>query len=206
MAMKYFTIFQTKMTQLQATVDRCKQFKNYEENDIICTYTYKHASMKYISRNDFPLLLKEHHIKPRLQREVRFVPDLVAWDELELLAITTRSANEGVLLVELNGLLMIPFEIKRKLIDTRTGRSKPITCDFCYTWQKGGNAAAITFSRPDKTSVTFLCCADLACSMHVRGKTPESALSRSQLHEDMTVEQRIMRLRQKLQAITDIVL
>jgi len=159
--------------------------------------------MKSISRDTFPLVVKAHHIKPRLQRELRFAPDIVEWDELEMLAVTTRSANEGVLLIELAELLVIPFEIKRKLVDTRTGRSKPITCDFCYTWQKGGNAAAITFGRSDKTSVTFLCCADLACSMHVRNKTPESVLSRTQLHEDMTAEQRIVRLRQKMQTIVD---
>lgn len=161
------------------------------------------VGMNYISREAFLPLLKQARIKLRLQRELRFTPETIPWADVEMLAITTRSGNEGVLLVEQAGLKIIPFEIKRSLTDTRTGRSKPITCDFCHTWQKGGNAASITFVRDSQKSVTFLCCADLACSLHVRDKTPEAALSRTQLHEDLTTAQRIARLRRNLHKITD---
>jgi hypothetical protein len=160
--------------------------------------------MKQLSRDDFPILLKQAGIKLRLQRELRFVPETYSWADSELLAVTTRSGNEGILLVGDETLHIVPFEIKRSLTDTRTGRSKPITCDFCHTWQKGGNAASITFARTDKTSTTYLCCADLACSMHVRDKTPEAQLSRTQLHEDMTTIQRVERLRRNLYKITRI--
>lgn len=159
--------------------------------------------MKNISREEFLLLLKQARIKQRLQRELRFTPESIVWQDREMLAITTRSGNEGILLIEQGSLVVVPFEIKRALTDTRTGRSKPITCDFCHTWQRGGNAASITFARDSQTSVTFLCCADLACSLHVRDRTPEAALSRTQLHEDMATVQRIARLRRNLHKITE---
>lgn len=160
--------------------------------------------MKHISREEFLPLMKQARIKQRLQRELRFVPETIAWQDLEMLAITTRSGNEGVLFVEEGDLAVVPFEIKRALTDTRIGRSKPIICDFCHTWQRGGNAASITFVRNSQKSVTFLCCADLACSLHVRDRTPEAVLSRTQLHEDMTTVQRIARLRRNLHKITNL--
>lgn len=111
--------------------------------------------MKYISKETLSQLMKQARIKPRLQREIRFTPDAIAWADVEMWAATTRSGNEGVLLMEKDDLIMVPFEIKRTITDTRTGRSKPITCDFCHTWQKGGNAASITFVRDSQKSVTF---------------------------------------------------
>jgi hypothetical protein len=96
----------------------------------------------------------------------------------------------------------VPFELTTKIADKITGRTKAIICDFCYTWQRGGNAGRITFHRPsDGHSFTFLCCADLNCGLHVRGKTPAATLSRAQLHEDLTPEQRVSRLSNKLQAV-----
>ena len=129
------------------------------------------------------------------------------WAELEYVAVADRTNDKGILLFETkasdNGVASefsaTPYELSRRVFDRQTGRSKPIICDFCYTWQAGANAGRITFVRKfDQHSFTFLCCADLACSAHVRGKTPQATLSRAQLHEDLTPEQRIARLRQKL--------
>ena len=86
--------------------------------------------------------------------------------------------------------------------DKATGRSKPITCDFCLTWQRGSNAGRITFERAsDKHKFTYLCCGDLQCSLHIRGQTPQAMLSRTQLREDTTVEQRIARLQERVMRI-----
>lgn len=163
--------------------------------------------MKQITRDQFDALVKQAGIKPRLRRDVRFVPDEVQrWTDRELLAIPTKSGNAGVLLIELIGKLhVLPYELLARVADA-TGRAKPITCDFCHTWQRGGNAGRITFTRTgDMHTFTFLCCADLACSLHVRGKTPAALLSRTQLHEDLTTEQRITRLGQKLDRLIAVV-
>lgn len=156
--------------------------------------------MKEIDRDTLITLLKERRVKPRLIRDIRFVPaEISHWSERELLAIFTKSGNGGVLLIELDAILtVLPFERGGRIVDTRTGRSKPVTCDFCKTWQRGTNAAMISFPQPDGSSKGFLCCADLNCSLHVRDLTPQATLSRTQLHEDIQTEGRVARLRKSI--------
>lgn len=151
------------------------------------------------------LLCKQARISQRVLRELRFPEDsLRACEERELTAFYDRSGNEGVLVVHLREqLYCLPFTVRKGLVDTTTGRTKPVICDFCCTWQKGGHAASITFKKSDTTSITYLCCADLLCSLHVRDATPEAALSRSQLREDITPEKRIERLKRRLQVLVD---
>lgn len=158
--------------------------------------------MKQFDRETLIALLKAHRVKPRLIRDIRFVPDEVGyWPEREMLAVFTKSGNEGVLLIEQDGILtVLPFERGKRIVDTRTGRSKPITCDFCKTWQRGSNAATISFPQPGG-SKGYLCCADLDCSLHVRDLTPQSALSRTQLYEDIDVPRRIARLQASLHTL-----
>jgi hypothetical protein len=159
--------------------------------------------MQSLDREQFATLLKQQRVKPRLVRELRFVPeDIVHWHNLELLTIGTRSGAEGVLLAQTTGFYLLPYEMSKGMADKATGRSRAITCDFCYTWQQGTKAGRITFRRPsDDHTFTYLCCGDLRCSLHVRNLTPESTLSRTQLHEDITTEQRILRLKDKLDRI-----
>ncbi|HET7638917.1 MAG TPA: FBP domain-containing protein [Ktedonobacteraceae bacterium] len=155
--------------------------------------------MKSLDRDQFAQLLKQARVKPRLMRELRFVPEEITdWEDRELLAVTTRSGNEGVLLIQLDELYVLPYQFSGRIADSQTGRSKAITCDFCYTWQRGSNAGTITFDGQEGHSFSFLCCGDLDCSLHVRNKTAAATLSRSQLHEDLTAEQRIERLRERL--------
>lgn len=158
--------------------------------------------MKQFDKPTLLELAKAYGAKPRLLRELRFVPDEVThWDERELLAIATKDAASGVLAIELDDLFLLPFQIMHNPRD-KTGRAKPITCDFCYTWQQGGKAARITFTRKsDNHTITHLCCGDLQCSLHVRNLTPTALLSRSQLHEDLNTDQRIARLRRKLHSL-----
>ena len=155
--------------------------------------------MRQLSRDLFAEILSVQRISRRLVRELRFVPEEIAdWSEREMLAIGTRSKAEGLLLVGLDGLYALPYELVVGLKDSN-GRAKPIICDLCYTWQQGGKAGRITFRRKsDGHAFTYLCCGDLNCSLHVRDKTPESTLSRTQLREDITADQRIKRLRLKL--------
>lgn len=162
--------------------------------------------MRSISLPQFELLAREARIKPRLRRDLRFAPDTIDnWEDLELLAVADRNGDKGVLLLEPGPELFVaPYELNKRIADQQTGRSKAVICDFCYTWQTGGNAGRITFTRTtDLHTFTFLCCADLACSLHVRTLTKASLLSRAQLHEDLTNEQRVVRLKTRLQRLAD---
>jgi|ADGO01.1.fsa_nt_gi hypothetical protein len=159
--------------------------------------------MNSLDRESFAVLLKQERIKPRLARELRFVPEEIDnWNDLDMLAIAARSKNEGVLLIQTDNLYVIPYELSIGLKDIATGRAKPVVCDFCYTWQQGGKSGRITFRREsDGHTFTYLCCADLRCSLHVRSITSEAAFSRTQLHEDLTTEQRIARLKDNLKQL-----
>jgi hypothetical protein len=167
--------------------------------------------MQTINPDKFAALIEQSHVKPRLKRELRFGTSTAdispeTWSDMEMVSISDRSGNEGVLLIELEDeLFVLPYELSRGIADKATGRSKPIICDICTTWQAGGNAASITFTKT-KTSnnITYLCCGNLKCSLHVRSKTRESLLSRSQLREDLDTDQRVTRLKQKLQKLVDI--
>lgn len=81
----------------------------------------------------------------------------------------------------------------------------PVICDFCKTWQAGGRAGSITFrlERRSLNSVSFLCCLDLKCSLHVRDMTEAAKSSRAQLREDVTREHRIERLNGKLALLVE---
>lgn len=157
--------------------------------------------MDPINRTQFATLLEANGIKPRLRRELRFVPEEIAdWQGRDFLAVMNRSRSEGVLIMSFDGMTLLPFRLHPRKANTE-GRISAIICDLCMTWQTGSNSAVITFDR-SKSSLSFLCCADLGCSFHVRDKTIEAARSRSQIREVISVESRINRLTLKLREIT----
>ena len=160
--------------------------------------------MRTLDQDSFNDLLKHTTTKPRIVSELKFVKSVENvvedWSNYELLAITDRTNEKGVLLLEPDtDLYAVQYELSKKVIDFKSGRRRAIICDFCYTWQSGSNAASITFSTGNsKRKVRFICCADLKCSMHVRTTTNESVMSRTQLRENMTNEDRILRLKDRL--------
>lgn len=139
--------------------------------------------------------LKDARIKPRIVRELRYVPSEITHPESrDFLAIMNKSRSEGVLLFED---VFYPFSLARKAASS-TGRTDGIICDICATWQRGSNAARITLPKGDRSTVSYLVCADLDCSLHVRDLTPESKLSRVQLREHTTPVARRVRLSKNL--------
>ena len=113
-------------------------------------------------------MLKEQRIKPRLVRELRFTPEEITnLDDLDLLAIGTRSGAEGLLLIQMTNAYVIPYELTAGIADKATGRSKPITCDFCYTWQRGGNVACITFRRASDNHTSHIYAAVICAAANV---------------------------------------
>lgn len=165
--------------------------------------------MRIISADNFNLLIEQAHIKRKLRSELRFVTSTdhikdKDWQDLEFVCVSDRTGNKGVFIIELHDELYItPYELRSGLTNSQTGRSQALICDFCRTWQAGSNAGTITFTIPGVSlhTMTFLCCADLACSKHVRTKTKASILSRAQLREDLTDERRVERLRGNLEKL-----
>lgn len=139
-------------------------------------------TMQVITRDNFQHLLTEAHIKPRLKRELRFVPEEISdWEDRDFIAVMNRSRSGGVIVASLERTFVVPLTIQKR-VPNRTGRVEAVICDFCATWQRGSNSATITFRKANST-VSFLCCGDLLCSLHVRDKTPAAKLSRTQLRE-----------------------
>lgn len=126
------------------------------------------------------------------------------WTLYELFALPTKDTAAGLLFLESNRQLYAArYEISP--ISHSTGRAKPVICDFCKTWQSGTRAATITFrtKRSSANSISYLCCADLACSLHVRTLTSSAKMSRAQLREHLTTEQRVERLTTGIDKLVD---
>lgn len=165
--------------------------------------------MRALSLDDLNTCIDNSSAKKSLKRNIRpspIVTNLSAddWQDLDFLTIPSRDKRHGLLIMEtLEGIFAIPYELSPLKGDSSTGRLKPVICDLCKTWQTGSRAATISF-RPDPRSLNtigFLCCADLQCSLHVRDKTVDSKTSRAQLRENIGVEERINRLRSKLDSL-----
>jgi len=151
-----------------------------------------------LTREAFTQRIDAATIKPRLSRELRFVPEEITnWGQRDFLAILTKSKNEGVLLY---GDHTAAFMLSKRKPGV-SGRIEPIICDLCASWQRGSNSATITFTRSDKSTVSYLCCGDLDCSLHVRGLTAAGKVARTQLCEDITLARRIERLHVRLERI-----
>lgn len=154
--------------------------------------------MNAITREEFADIIKP--LRPRLKRELRFVPEEITdWKNRDFLAVMNRSKSEGVLIAPLENVYVVPFQLQKRK-PNKTGRVEAIICDFCVTWQRGSNSAVISFAK-EKSSVSFLCCGDLDCSLHVRDKTRAAKLSRTQLRENISPEGRVERLQAKLETI-----
>lgn len=165
--------------------------------------------MRAITNQDVESCINQSTAKRNLRKNIRpnsslSVVAAVDWMNLDFIAIPSRNNKEGILIIDLaNTLYAAPYELSPLRGDSESGRLKPVICDFCRTWQTGSRAASISF-HPDPRSVNsigFLCCADLKCSLHVRDKTADSKTSRSQLRENLTTEERIQRLQNKLEGL-----
>lgn len=169
--------------------------------------------MRKISAELFQQLIDAATISPRIKREVRFTNATTQlsdedWQNTELLAIPDRAGNKGILLLEDSeaALYAAGYEISRGMMSS-SGKAQPIICDFCRTWQTGSRSGSVTVFKPGRNagSISFLCCADLQCSRHVRNLTAASRASRAQLREDMDNEQRVARLKRRIKEITALV-
>lgn len=158
--------------------------------------------MKQLTTDMVAHLFDEHAIRKKLKSELKLNLDLIDdWEQRDFIALMDRHQSKGVLIAELDDGYVVPFQLQPRRPSSVTGRTEAIICDFCATWQRGSSSATITFQRTDKSTRTYLCCADLLCSLHVRNLTRQAQLSRTQLREQITPERRVERLRKNLSAI-----
>ncbi len=155
--------------------------------------------MQSIDSVRFELLLRDARIKPKLIRELRFIPEQIDdWQDRDFIAVTNRSRSAGVLIYPDYG-EPIPFTLQRRRPNA-VGRVEPILCDICATWRRGTESATITFAK-ERSTATFFCCDDLLCSFHVRDRTEAAILSRTQLRENINAEARVTRLGRRLSSL-----
>lgn len=153
--------------------------------------------MQPFTRNQFQELITSAHIRPRLRRELRYVPEeITSWEDRDFLTVTNKQGGEGIL-IYLSDTLPFSLQPRRQ---NAAGRIEAIICDICATWQRGTHSASITFQK-ESGSVSFLVCADLQCSLHVRGKTDASRLSKVQLRENVDTDGKVQRLQDRLRRI-----
>jgi hypothetical protein len=151
--------------------------------------------MHKITREEFAGRLVVARIKPRLRRVLRFVPEEISnWDSRDFLAVTDKSGNEGVLIYQE---ITAPFTLSARVARIG-GQVAAVICDICATWRRGPESAVLTLDKGDRRSVSYLVCADLDCSLHVRGMTDAGIFSRSQIREDITPDRRKERLRERI--------
>lgn len=152
----------------------------------------------------FDTVAQQAGVKPRIRADLKFVTSTAAladdWSEYEVLSVGDKSGRNGVLLLQPGEkLYAAPYELIPITASATTGRAQAIICDFCYTWQRGSNAASITLTHAStKRGIRFLCCGDLKCSSHVRTETKAAVLSRTQLHENLTDDDRVFRLKERI--------
>lgn len=164
----------------------CRCMKNYEN------------VMKFPTREELTKRLTEARISKRIIRDLRYVPEEITHpDERDFLIVMNKAGSEGVLLY---GESIISFQLHKRRAN-RTGRVEAIICDICATWRRGIGSATLTLKRSTERTTSYLVCADLDCSLHVRDLTNASKLSRTQLRENMTAEGRIERLYSRLSAV-----
>lgn len=153
--------------------------------------------MKALDLETLPEMFASHGVSKRLIRELKYVP-IDDIEDRDFAVVYNRQKSAGVLIFD--G-LPLQFSLEKRKASSK-GRVEPIICDLCKTWRRGSESALITFRRRGASSVTYLCCGDLDCSLHARGQTKVAVLSKTQLREQVDTEARIKRLQDKLREIS----
>lgn len=159
--------------------------------------------MREIKPENLKPLLQLSKFPIRLQKELSLKSDLYVWEDLQFAPVTTKSKNEGALLVDYaEGSLAIPYTLKKPNTNL-IGRQAPYICDFCSTWLRSGHSDTITFNLLDEKhhTVSYRVCSELQCHDNIKGLTNDGMHSRTQLRENITDEGRVKRFRNKLNLI-----
>lgn len=130
------------------------------------------------------------------------------WEDLELLGwVDPRAPRSGYLVVPTSERGLVGVQLKRAAVSEATRRAR--MCSLCVTTHGGQGVALMVAPRAGPSgragnTVGLEMCSSLACSAYARGTLkPPSA---SFVHETLTVEERMARLRRNALAFVERVL
>lgn len=133
--------------------------------------------------------------------------DLDHWDDLDFLGWSDLSApDRSYLVVERAA---GPVGLTLRSASGNRGFLRRSMCSLCLTTHPGGGVSLMTAPKAgpagrEGNSVGLYVCADLDCSLYVRGR--KKAAPGGRLEESLTVEQQIERLRGNLDAFVERIL
>jgi hypothetical protein len=125
------------------------------------------------------------------------------WDDLDFLGWRDPAApDRSYLVIELDGRL-VGIALRRA---TQTGRARKTMCAWCLTTHSGDGVSLMTARKAGKSgqlgnSVGAYVCADLACSLYLRGK--KSAGPGSRFKESLTLDEQVERMVSGVSAFLD---
>lgn len=126
------------------------------------------------------------------------------WEDLDFLGWRDAKAPErGYLVAERDGRAV---GVALRLATARHGHQRRSMCSLCLTTHTGGGVALMAARRAGRgtDSVGLYVCADLRCSLYVRGMaTPEFG---ERMEESLSVDDQVERTRANLEAFLDRVL
>ncbi|MFF9391659.1 FBP domain-containing protein [Streptomyces griseoluteus] len=126
------------------------------------------------------------------------------WDDLDFLGWRDPGAPDRSYLVLERGTALVGIALRCPTV--RRGFQHRSMCSVCLTTHRGGGVSLMTARKAgaagrEGNSVGVYMCADLACSLYVRGKkVPESG---SRFEESLTTEEQIARAGGNLNAFVD---
>ncbi|MFD7881085.1 FBP domain-containing protein [Streptomyces sp. SID2999] len=126
------------------------------------------------------------------------------WDDLDFLGWRDPGAPDRSYLVLERGTGLVGIALRCPTV--RRGFQHRSMCSVCLTTHRGGGVSLMTARKAgaagrEGNSVGVYMCADLACSLYVRGKkVPESG---SRFEESLTTEEQIARAGGNLGAFVD---
>lgn len=125
------------------------------------------------------------------------------WDDLDFVGWRDPAApDRSYLVIELDGRL-VGIALRRA---TQAGRARKTMCAWCLTTHSGDGVSLMTARKAGKSgqlgnSVGAYVCADLACSLYLRGK--KSAGPGSRFKESMTLGEQVERMVSGISAFLD---
>jgi hypothetical protein len=125
------------------------------------------------------------------------------WDDLDYLGWRDPAApDRSYLVIELDGRL-VGIALRRA---SQAGHARKTMCAWCLTTHSGDGVSLMTARKAGKSgqlgnSVGVYLCADLACSLYLRGK--KSAGPGSRFKESITLDEQVERMLSGIRAFLD---
>ncbi|MET9226019.1 FBP domain-containing protein [Lentzea sp. NPDC003310] len=125
------------------------------------------------------------------------------WDDLDFLGWTDPAApDRSYLVIELDGR---PTGIALRRA-APAGRARKSMCSWCLTTHSGDGVVLMSARKAGKSgqlgnTVGVYVCADLACSLYLRGK--KSAGPGSRFHESLSLDEQVERMVSGISAFLD---